>query len=64
MLVKVSTEHIVLDHLNRKLPEVDLKVEDSRIIMSFGLFTELEDIFKKIRKGLDDFSGDFEFKTK
>jgi len=63
MLVKVTLEKIIIDQENTKIRKDDIKIEDTRITISTGAFKELEMIFAMIRKGYDDFKGDFQFKS-
>lgn len=63
MKVKVTLKEIVIDQEDIAIQESDLKIEDTRIILSYGFFVELEEIFKNIRKGCEAFKGSFEFRT-
>lgn len=62
MKVKVTLSEIVIEQDNVDIQKEDIKIEDTKVIISFAYFRELETIFEKIRKGLEDFNGDFEFR--
>lgn len=70
MKVKVTLPNITIEHKNvAELQSGDVKVfGDSKgnniVVISFAYFRTLEKIFKLVRKGLDDFDGDFEFEVK
>ena len=61
MRVKVDLHQVVIDQEDINIQEGDVKIENKQLKISFAYFKELEEIFKLVRKGLDDFTGDFEF---
>ena len=62
MKVKVNLESIIIDNEDATMQEGDIKIEGTKIIIRFSYFKTLEEVFKKVRKGFEDFDRDFEFR--
>jgi len=68
MIVKVTLKEVTIEHENvSELQKDDVKVfgdnkGNNIITISFTYFKTLEKVFTLVRKGLENFKDDFEFK--